>query len=116
MVKIIKSNVTARKISLVENEHQVSLFQQDSIHCSGLYLKHYQKATLTTSPAQKILLYVTTGNGELEVTQDSEQLHLQLLKDDVLLLPANGTYQVTNVAEQACTLCVITINTSQLKP
>lgn len=111
MVKIIKSNITARKISLVENEQKVTLFHQGTITCQGLYLEQHQSKMLTTSLSEKIILYVTQGNGELEVAQHSEQLHVQLLKDDVLLLPSGGSYQISNVSAQSCTLCVITIIT-----
>ena len=112
MLKIVKSNIEARKISLTKGSNSVALFQNNTITSNALYLKQHEQTKLEIPLHQTTLLYVVCGMAELKVAADNDPLHLQLMQHDVLLLPEGHTYHISNITEQECTLCITNVCTT----
>ena len=102
MSKFIKNNIEARFSSLVDGEHGTSLFQTNKLIGRGIYLMPHQEHFDKSNPSETIMIMVFRGTGELKLTeQDEKPLHLQIMKGDILVIPANANFKILNT-DQAC--------------
>lgn len=98
MDKVVKVNIESRQVSLLEGSNDTSLFKFEALACNALYLQLNQKYTHQAAACYS-MLSVFQGTGELAFQQAGQTLSIQLVKRDIVFIPAHTAYSILNVAE-----------------
>jgi hypothetical protein len=101
MVQVIKQNVIARKISLVEGSFSTPLIQNNDLVCAeGVYLKQFQNISASFEQEKTLLAAVFAGQGECVIKTPTEERLIPLLAGDLLLARNVVSYTLSNPASQ----------------
>ena len=100
MITIIKSNVEAKKRSLLEQNFTTELLRHQQAQATGIYLKKFQTYSADRSDATTLFLFIFAGEGELKILSKDEQLTLHATTHDVISCGKQaGSYNITNVSD-----------------
>jgi len=99
VLKVIKSNVEARSVSVVDDAKNVSLFTTDQVHCNAIYLKQHENYSGTTTEENSVILSTFQGAGELQVKDGDDRLSLQIMSSDIFSIPSNTSYTILNTGQ-----------------
>lgn len=114
MLKVLKSNIESRRVSLVPGETTVSLFTHKGLSGNGIYLEPRQEFRHTYDENTYIVLSFCTGSGELHVTDhDRESFKIQVSKGDIINIPPQAQVIITNLGHELMIISEITVAYTQ---
>ena len=101
MVHVIKQNVIARKISLLEGRCSAPLIQNNEfMEAEGVYLEQFQQITQKFDHEKVLLATIFAGQAECVIKTATQELNIPLAAGDIVLAHGIQGFTISNPMPQ----------------